>query len=147
MSSNILRIIIHWRSSHRDVRLTQGSLIPKEHSLYRAFKHSIHQHKLDLNLSKFKQPLPIITIKRSLELQISYSFRQRKCKHWTENRPLSHLTKHSSPDSWKKLSSSKELAWNLYTVCHKVLENNKQANSSSFSAYFMISVTDANGEM
>ena len=25
------------------------SLTPKEHSLYRALKHSIHQHKLDLN--------------------------------------------------------------------------------------------------
>ena len=48
-------------SARRDVRLTQGSLIPKEHSLYRALKHSIRQHKLDLNLSKTKQPLPIIT--------------------------------------------------------------------------------------
>ena len=36
---------------------TQG----KEHSLYRAFKHSFRRHKLDLNLSKTKQPLPIIT--------------------------------------------------------------------------------------
>ena len=44
----------------------------------------------------------------------------------------------------KKLSSSKQLAWNLYTVSHKVLENTKQANSSSFSTYFVISVTDAN---
>ena len=60
-SSNVLRIIIHWLSARRDVGLTQGSLIPKEHSLYRALKHSIHQHKLDLNLSKTKQPLPIIT--------------------------------------------------------------------------------------
>ena len=33
----------------------------KEHSLYRALKHSIRQHKIDLNLSKTKQPLPIIT--------------------------------------------------------------------------------------
>ena len=48
-------------SARRDVGLTQGSLIPKEHSLYRALKHSIRQHKLDLNLSKTKQPLPIIT--------------------------------------------------------------------------------------
>ena len=32
----------------------------------------------------------------------------------------------------------------LYTVWHKVLENTKQANSSSFSTYFMILVTDAN---
>ena len=50
-SSNVLRIIIHWLSARRDVGLTQGSLIPEEHS----------QHKLDLNLSKTKQPLPIIT--------------------------------------------------------------------------------------
>ena len=49
------------QSSRRDVGLTQGSLIPKGHSLYRALKHSIRQHKLDLNLSKTKQPLPIIT--------------------------------------------------------------------------------------
>ena len=41
--------IIHWLSARRDVGLTQGSLTPKEHSLYRALKHSIHQHKLDLN--------------------------------------------------------------------------------------------------
>ena len=60
-SSNVLRIIIHWLSARRDVGLTQGSLTPKEHSLYRALKHSIRQHKLDLNLSKTKQPLPIIT--------------------------------------------------------------------------------------
>ena len=59
-SSNVLRIIIHWLSARRDVGLTQGSLTPKEHSLYRALKHSIHQHKLDLNLSKTKQPLPVI---------------------------------------------------------------------------------------
>ena len=60
-SSNVLRIIIHWLSARRDAGLTQGSLTPKEHSLYRALKHSIHQHKLDLNLSKTKQPLSIIT--------------------------------------------------------------------------------------
>ena len=60
-SSNVLKIIIHRLSARRDVELTQGSLIPKEHSLYRALKHSIRQHKLDLNLSKTKQPLPIIT--------------------------------------------------------------------------------------
>ena len=48
-SSNILRIIIHLISARRDVGLTQGSLTPKEQSLYRALKHSIHQHKLDLN--------------------------------------------------------------------------------------------------
>ena len=60
-SSNVLRIIIHWLSARRDVGLTQGSLTPKEHSLYRALKHSIRQHKHDLNLSKTKQPLPIIT--------------------------------------------------------------------------------------
>ena len=59
-----------------------------------------------------------------------------------ENRPSTHLTKHNGPARGKKLSSSKELAWNLE---HKVLENTKQqANSSSFSTYFMISVTDAN---
>ena len=60
-SSNVLRIIIHWLSELRDVGLTQGSLIPKEHSLYRALKHSFLQHKLYLNLGKTKQPLPIIT--------------------------------------------------------------------------------------
>ena len=48
-SSNVLRIIIHWLSARRDVGLIQGSLTPKEHSLYRALKHSICQHKLDLN--------------------------------------------------------------------------------------------------
>ena len=47
--------------STQDVGLTQGRLIPKKHSLYRALKHSIRQHKLDLNLSKTKQPLPITT--------------------------------------------------------------------------------------
>ena len=142
-SSNVLRIIIHWLSAHRDVGLTQGSLIPEEHSLYRALKHSIRQHKLDLNLSKTKHPLPIIT-NSQIELQISYGVRQLvNTEH--ENRPSSHLTKHSSPARRKKLSSSKELAWNLYTVWHKVLENTKQqANSGSFSTYFMISVTDAN---
>ena len=60
MSSNVLRIIVHWLSARRDVGLTQGSLIPDEHSLYRALKHSIRQQKLELNLSKTKQPLPII---------------------------------------------------------------------------------------
>ena len=44
----------------------------------------------------------------------------------------------------KKLSSSKQLVWNLYTVSKKVLENTKQANINSFLTYFMISVTDAN---
>ena len=48
-------------STHGCRRLTQGSLIPKEHSLYRALKHSIRQYKLDLKLSKTKQPLTIIT--------------------------------------------------------------------------------------
>ena len=33
----------------------------KKHSLYRALKHSTSQHKLDLNLSKTKQPQPITT--------------------------------------------------------------------------------------
>ena len=49
-SSNVLRIIIHWLSARRNVGLTQGSLIPKEHSLFRALKHSIRQHKLELEL-------------------------------------------------------------------------------------------------
>ena len=44
----------------------------------------------------------------------------------------------------KNLVRQKELAWNLYTVWHKFLENTKQPNSSSFLSYFMISVTDAN---
>ena len=48
-------------SARRDVGLTQGSLIPQEHGLYRALKQSIRQNKLDLNLSKTKQHLPIIT--------------------------------------------------------------------------------------
>ena len=60
-SWNVLRIIIHRRSARRDVGLTQGSLIPKKHGIYRALKHSIRQHKLYLNVSKTKQPLPIIT--------------------------------------------------------------------------------------
>ena len=33
----------------------------KFNTKFRALKHSIRQHKLDLNLSKTKQPLPIIT--------------------------------------------------------------------------------------
>ena len=74
-SSNVLRIIIHWLSARRDVGLTQGNLITEEHSLYRALKHSIRQHKLDLNLSKTKHPLPIIT-NSQIELQISYGVRQ-----------------------------------------------------------------------
>ena len=45
-SWNVLRIIMHWLSARRDVRLTKGRLIPKKHSLYRALKHSIRQHKL-----------------------------------------------------------------------------------------------------
>ena len=49
-SSNVLRIIIHWLLARRDVGLTQRILIPKKHSLYRALKHSIRQHKLDLIL-------------------------------------------------------------------------------------------------
>ena len=60
-SSNVLRIIIHWLSARRDVGLTQGSLTPKEHSLYRALKHSITNTNLTCTLSKTKQPLPIIT--------------------------------------------------------------------------------------
>ena len=34
------------------INSTQGSLKPKEHGLYRALKHIIRRHKLDLNLSK-----------------------------------------------------------------------------------------------
>ena len=44
----------------------------------------------------------------------------------------------------KNLVRQKELAWNLYTVWHKFLENTKQPNNSSFLTYFMISVTDVN---
>ena len=117
--------------------ITQESLIniiPKQHSLYRGLKHSVRQYKRDLN---FKQKL------NSLCHEISYCLRQL-VNTQLENRPSSHLTKHSSPARGEKLSSSKQLACNLYTVSHKVLENTKQANSSSFSTYFMISVTDAN---
>ena len=42
-------------------RINRRKFIPKEHNLYRALKHNIRQHKLDLNLSQTKQPLPIIT--------------------------------------------------------------------------------------
>ena len=45
---------------------------------------------------------------------------------------------------WGYLFTSKQPAWNLYTVLHEVLENSKQANSISFSTYFMISATDTN---
>ena len=60
-NSIVLRMIINCLSARRNDGLTQGSLIPKEHSFFRALKHSIRQHKLDLNLSTAKQPLPIIT--------------------------------------------------------------------------------------
>ena len=79
----------------QDVGLTQGSLIPKEHSLCRALKHIIRQHKLDLNLSKTKQHLSIIK-KLSLELQKSYGLRQLVNTE-LGNRPSSHLTKHNTP--------------------------------------------------
>ena len=59
-SSNVLRIIILWMI-WQGCRINTRNLIPEEHSLYRALKHSIRKHKLDLNLSKTKQPLPIIT--------------------------------------------------------------------------------------
>ena len=117
------------------------SLIPRE-SLYRALKHSVRQQKRDLNFKK-DQTASANDNKLSLELQISDSLRQLVNTH-LENRPSSHFTKNSSPARGKKLTSSKQLAWNLYTVSHKVLENTKQPNSSSFSTYFMISVTDAN---
>ena len=138
---DVLRIIIHWISARRDVGLTLGRLIPKKHSLYRALKHSIHQHKLDLNLSRTKQPLLIIT---NSHLNFRYLGFRQLVNTELENRTSSHLTKHSTPARRKKLRSPKKLTWNLYTVWHKVLENTKQANSSSFSTYFMISVTDAN---
>ena len=35
--------------SMQGCRINTRKFIPKEHSLYRALKHSIHQHKLDLN--------------------------------------------------------------------------------------------------
>ena len=61
-SSNVLRIIIHWLSVRRDVGLTQGSLTPKEHSLYRALNCTASANtNLTWTLSKTKQPLPIIT--------------------------------------------------------------------------------------
>ena len=41
--------IVGITAARRGVGLTQGSLTPKEHSLYRALKHNIRQHKLDLN--------------------------------------------------------------------------------------------------
>ena len=50
-----------------------------------------------------------------LELRISYGLRQLVNTE-LENQPSSHLTKHTTPACGKKLSSSKELAWNLYTV-------------------------------
>ena len=98
-SSNVLRIIIHWLSARRDVGLTQGSL--KEHSLYRALKHSIRQHKLDLNLSKTKQPLPIIT---NSHLNFRYLTASTNFVNTElEIRPSSHLTKHSTPARERKL--------------------------------------------
>ena len=95
--SNVMRIIIPWLSARREVGLTQGSLIPKEHSLYRALKHSIRQHKLDLNSSKTTASAN--SNKTSLKLQISYDFRQFVNTE-LENRPSLYLTKHvqhSSP--------------------------------------------------
>ena len=98
--------------STRGCWINTTSLIPKEHSLYRALKHSIRQHKLDLNSSKTKASAN--SNKISLKLQISYDF---LVNTELENRPSLHLTKHSTPARRKKLSSSNELAWNLcYTV-------------------------------
>ena len=103
-SSNVLRIIIHWLSARRDVGLTQGSL--KEHSLYRALKHSIRQHKLDLNLSETKQPLPIIT---NSHLNFRYLTASTNFVNTElEIRPSSHLTKHSTPARAKKLRSGSD---------------------------------------
>ena len=46
-SSNVLRIIIHWLSARRDVGLTQGSLIPKEHShIMEARSGQNHDHTI-----------------------------------------------------------------------------------------------------
>ena len=45
----------------------------------------------------------------SLELQISYGFRQLVNTE-LENRPWSHLTQHNTPARGKKRSSSRELA-------------------------------------
>ena len=59
-----------------------------------------------------------------------------------ENRPSSQLTNTALQLLGEKLSLSKQLAWNLNNVSHKVIENTKQVNSSSLSTYFMISVTE-----
>ena len=70
--------------------------MPKEHSLYGALKHSIRQNKLDLNLTASAN-----NNKLSLELQISYHGLRQLVNTESENRTSSHLTKHSTPDSWE----------------------------------------------
>ena len=85
-------------SACRDVGLTQGSLIPQEHGLYRALKHSIRQNKLDLNLSKTKQPLPIIT------------------HLWYGSVPIYRDTKNTDPGSDDKLGESKVI-WEI-NICN-----------------------------
>ena len=142
----MLRVRMFWgylftdyQHAGQDIGLTQGSLIPKEHSPCKALKHSIRQHKLDLILSKTKQPLPITTNShlnfRNLTASTNLQTQNLKIEHrhtWL-NTALQLLG--------KKLSSSKQLVWNLNNVSHKVIENTKQANSSSLSTYFMISET------
>ena len=60
-----------------------------------------------------------------------------------ENRPSSHLTKHSTPALGKKTWFVETTPLELdYNVSHEVIENTKLANSSSLSTYFMISVTE-----
>ena len=44
-------------SSPQGCRINTRKLIPEEHSLYRALEQSIRQNKLNLSLSKTKQPL------------------------------------------------------------------------------------------
>ena len=67
------------------------------------------------------------------------------CSYKRESTRVSfYVTEILGPAMGKKPSSSKQLVWNLYSVSQKVLENTKQVNISSFSTYFMISVTDTN---
>ena len=54
-----------------------------------------------------------------------------------------HLTKHSTPALGKKTWFVETTPLELdYNVSHEVIENTEQANSSSLSTYFMISVTE-----
>ena len=104
-------------------------------SLYRALKHGIRQHKLDLNLSKTKQPLPISHL----------NFRYLTASPNLQTQNLKIDLRHTWLNTAVQLVGKNLVRQkNLYTVWYKVLENIKQANSSSFSTYFMISVTNAN---